>query len=284
MDAGRPYIRSRWRHLSSMAPPGAPSSRLAASRAVADPVAAPVADPAASVADGSRKGSVGEAVSADDGAGYILHKTGRADTLAGLALRYDVEVSDIKRLNSIVGNPNLALYPTIKVPRKEGMEYESASKEAEEAVRRRRLMKRFEELTGADDEEALLALNEVDFDDERISTALRRHDALSRFRAASGLPPKEAAYYLGMQDYDVDAALQLKRADDEWEREARARESGAPSPPAKPADVVAPDVLRRDEQNDARAAAIVELSTRAVEAEESAAAAVIVEGEVVTGL
>uniref|UniRef100_A0A7N0TQI8 LysM domain-containing protein n=1 Tax=Kalanchoe fedtschenkoi TaxID=63787 RepID=A0A7N0TQI8_KALFE len=53
-----------------------------------------------------------------DGAnvGYILHPVSKYDTLAGVAIKYGVEVADIKKLNGLVTDLQMFALPSLQIP------------------------------------------------------------------------------------------------------------------------------------------------------------------------
>ncbi|CAN6463418.1 unnamed protein product [Victoria cruziana] len=50
------------------------------------------------------------------GVNYIEHRVSRFDTLAGIAIKYGVEVSDIKRLNGLVTDLQMFAHKTLQIP------------------------------------------------------------------------------------------------------------------------------------------------------------------------
>ncbi|XP_031101275.1 uncharacterized protein LOC116005158 [Ipomoea triloba] len=63
------------------------------------------------VADAACDGSVG-----GGGGNYIEHHVSKFDTLAGVAIRYGVEVADIKRINGLVSDLQMFARKTLKIP------------------------------------------------------------------------------------------------------------------------------------------------------------------------
>ncbi|KAL1556453.1 hypothetical protein AAHA92_12073 [Salvia divinorum] len=55
-------------------------------------------------------------VGANAGLNYILHTVSKYDTLAGVAIKYGVEVADIKRLNGLVTDLQMFALKTIQIP------------------------------------------------------------------------------------------------------------------------------------------------------------------------
>ncbi|XP_049932006.1 uncharacterized protein LOC116248678 [Nymphaea colorata] len=54
--------------------------------------------------------------SSSSGVSYIEHRVSRFDTLAGIAIKYGVEVSDIKRLNGLVTDLQMFAHKTLQIP------------------------------------------------------------------------------------------------------------------------------------------------------------------------
>ncbi|KAL1568764.1 hypothetical protein AAHA92_00336 [Salvia divinorum] len=52
----------------------------------------------------------------DGGLNYIVHTVSKYDTLAGVAIKYGVEVADIKRLNGLVSDLQMFALKTIQIP------------------------------------------------------------------------------------------------------------------------------------------------------------------------
>ncbi|XP_058097901.1 uncharacterized protein LOC131242935 isoform X2 [Magnolia sinica] len=50
------------------------------------------------------------------GANYIEHRVSKMDTLAGVAIKYGVEVSDIKRMNGLVTDLQMFAHKTLQIP------------------------------------------------------------------------------------------------------------------------------------------------------------------------
>ncbi|GER56127.1 peptidoglycan-binding LysM domain-containing protein [Striga asiatica] len=55
-------------------------------------------------------------VGVDDGVNYILHTVTKFDTLAGIAIKYGVEVVDIKRQNGLVTDLQMFALKTLQIP------------------------------------------------------------------------------------------------------------------------------------------------------------------------
>ncbi|KAL3613767.1 hypothetical protein CASFOL_041841 [Castilleja foliolosa] len=55
-------------------------------------------------------------VGAEGGANYIIHTVTRLDTLAGVAIKYGVEVADIKKLNGLVTDLQMFALNTLQIP------------------------------------------------------------------------------------------------------------------------------------------------------------------------
>eukprot|EP00274_Cyanoptyche_gloeocystis_P003861 CAMPEP_0196662028 /NCGR_PEP_ID=MMETSP1086-20130531/46885_1 /TAXON_ID=77921 /ORGANISM="Cyanoptyche gloeocystis , Strain SAG4.97" /LENGTH=176 /DNA_ID=CAMNT_0041997207 /DNA_START=88 /DNA_END=615 /DNA_ORIENTATION=+ len=95
----------------------------------------------------------------------IEHEITPADTLVGLSLRYDVEVSELRRLNGIHGDGYSPLYritlkKKIKVPTTRG--YLPADPRVVEAILQRKKIRRFEsQVGGARVDEARFYLEET---------------------------------------------------------------------------------------------------------------------------
>uniref|UniRef100_A0A452YGX7 LysM domain-containing protein n=1 Tax=Aegilops tauschii subsp. strangulata TaxID=200361 RepID=A0A452YGX7_AEGTS len=47
---------------------------------------------------------------------YMLHRVGKFDTLAGVAIKYGVEVADVKRLNSLSTDLQMFAHKTLRIP------------------------------------------------------------------------------------------------------------------------------------------------------------------------
>ncbi|PIN25106.1 hypothetical protein CDL12_02158 [Handroanthus impetiginosus] len=60
--------------------------------------------------------SAGVSVAPNGGANYILHTVSKFDTLAGVAIKYGVEVADIKRLNGLVTDLQMFALKTLQIP------------------------------------------------------------------------------------------------------------------------------------------------------------------------
>ncbi|KAL3824306.1 hypothetical protein ACJIZ3_020335 [Penstemon smallii] len=56
------------------------------------------------------------AVGVNGGMNYILHTVSKFDTLAGVAIKYGVEVADIKRLNGLVTDLQMFALKTLQIP------------------------------------------------------------------------------------------------------------------------------------------------------------------------
>ncbi|PKA52150.1 hypothetical protein AXF42_Ash014087 [Apostasia shenzhenica] len=54
--------------------------------------------------------------SSPSGVNYILHRVSKMDTLAGVAIKYGVEVSDIRRMNSLVTDLQMFAHKSLRVP------------------------------------------------------------------------------------------------------------------------------------------------------------------------
>ncbi|KAI3746211.1 hypothetical protein L6452_08635 [Arctium lappa] len=52
----------------------------------------------------------------DGGLGYIGHTVTKFDTLAGVAIKYDVEVADIKRMNGLTTDLHMFARKTLQIP------------------------------------------------------------------------------------------------------------------------------------------------------------------------
>ncbi|KAG1359525.1 hypothetical protein COCNU_08G009710 [Cocos nucifera] len=50
------------------------------------------------------------------GAKYIEHHVSKMDTLAGIAIKYGVEVADIKRMNGLVTDRQMFAHKTLRIP------------------------------------------------------------------------------------------------------------------------------------------------------------------------
>ncbi|XP_073031505.1 uncharacterized protein [Primulina eburnea] len=64
----------------------------------------------------SSPASTAVAVGANGGLNYILHHVSKFDTLAGVAIKYGVEVADIKRQNGLVTDLQMFALKTIQIP------------------------------------------------------------------------------------------------------------------------------------------------------------------------
>ncbi|KAG8365755.1 hypothetical protein BUALT_Bualt17G0004900 [Buddleja alternifolia] len=60
--------------------------------------------------------STAVAIGVNGGAKYILHTVSKFDTLAGVAIKYGVEVADIKRLNGLVTDLQMFALKTLQIP------------------------------------------------------------------------------------------------------------------------------------------------------------------------
>ncbi|KAK3406136.1 hypothetical protein EUGRSUZ_K02313 [Eucalyptus grandis] len=60
--------------------------------------------------------SCGNISGAADGYGYIEHEVSRMDTLAGIAIKYGVEVADIKRINGLATDFQIFALKTLRIP------------------------------------------------------------------------------------------------------------------------------------------------------------------------
>ncbi|KAI3467877.1 hypothetical protein Pfo_024540 [Paulownia fortunei] len=60
--------------------------------------------------------SAGVGVCLNGGVNYILHTVSKLDTLAGVAIKYGVEVADIKRLNGLVTDLQMFALKTLQIP------------------------------------------------------------------------------------------------------------------------------------------------------------------------
>ncbi|KAL7090680.1 hypothetical protein ACP275_12G056800 [Erythranthe tilingii] len=56
------------------------------------------------------------AASGGGGVNYILHTVSKYDTLAGVAIKYGVEVADIKRLNGLISDIQMFALKTLQIP------------------------------------------------------------------------------------------------------------------------------------------------------------------------
>ncbi|KAL3676921.1 hypothetical protein R1sor_026869 [Riccia sorocarpa] len=68
------------------------------------------------MADGHARSSSGDSSASSSSAGYIEHSVSRYDTLAGIAIKYGVEVADIKRMNGLVSDLQMFALKTLKIP------------------------------------------------------------------------------------------------------------------------------------------------------------------------
>ncbi|CAM6128644.1 unnamed protein product [Calypogeia fissa] len=64
----------------------------------------------------SRSSSCDSSTASSSSAGYIEHPVSRLDTLAGVAIKYGVEVGDIKRMNGLVTDLQMFALKTLKIP------------------------------------------------------------------------------------------------------------------------------------------------------------------------
>ncbi|KAL0386242.1 UNVERIFIED_CONTAM: hypothetical protein Sradi_3018500 [Sesamum radiatum] len=55
-------------------------------------------------------------VGPNGGVNYIVHTVSKFDTLAGVAIKYGVEVADIKRLNGLVTDLQMFALRTLQIP------------------------------------------------------------------------------------------------------------------------------------------------------------------------
>uniref|UniRef100_A0A0D9XKU5 LysM domain-containing protein n=1 Tax=Leersia perrieri TaxID=77586 RepID=A0A0D9XKU5_9ORYZ len=76
-----------------------------------------VEDAAAAEQSGSPSSSFAAASPAMSSCGqYMLHRVGKLDTLAGIAIKYGVEVADIKRLNALSTDLQMFAHKTLRIP------------------------------------------------------------------------------------------------------------------------------------------------------------------------
>ncbi|KAM5570246.1 hypothetical protein ABKV19_011093 [Rosa sericea] len=64
----------------------------------------------------SNTGSVGNGGGGGGGKNYIEHQVSKMDTLAGVAIKYGVEVADIKRMNGFATDLQMFALKTLKIP------------------------------------------------------------------------------------------------------------------------------------------------------------------------
>ncbi|KAL2608975.1 hypothetical protein R1flu_027548 [Riccia fluitans] len=69
-----------------------------------------------SMAGGHARSSSCDSSASSSSAGYIEHTVSRYDTLAGIAIKYGVEVADIKRMNGLVTDLQMFALKTLKIP------------------------------------------------------------------------------------------------------------------------------------------------------------------------
>ncbi|KAI3746536.1 hypothetical protein L6452_08970 [Arctium lappa] len=67
------------------------------------------------ISNGSYSPGGGSSVG-DGGLGYIGHTVTKFDTLAGVAIKYDVEVADIKRMNGLTTDLHMFARKTLQIP------------------------------------------------------------------------------------------------------------------------------------------------------------------------
>ncbi|KAG6396854.1 hypothetical protein SASPL_143011 [Salvia splendens] len=85
---------------------GAELYQIGAARSSSPTISVPIHPPPSS--------AVG--VGANGGLNYIVHTVSKYDTLAGVAIKYGVEVGDIKRLNGLVTDLQMFALKTIQIP------------------------------------------------------------------------------------------------------------------------------------------------------------------------
>ncbi|KAL2557628.1 uncharacterized protein Fot_02367 [Forsythia ovata] len=64
----------------------------------------------------SSESSTAVGVGVNGGPNYIVHHVSKFDTLAGVAIKYGVEVADIKRMNGLVTDLQMFALKTIHIP------------------------------------------------------------------------------------------------------------------------------------------------------------------------
>eukprot|EP01104_Vermistella_antarctica_P001166 TRINITY_DN11225_c0_g1_i1.p1 TRINITY_DN11225_c0_g1~~TRINITY_DN11225_c0_g1_i1.p1 ORF type:complete len:255 (+),score=46.00 TRINITY_DN11225_c0_g1_i1:206-970(+) len=106
----------------------------------------------------SYKNAVATSVPGD---GFISHLVLPTDTIVGLSLRYSVSQTDIRKANNISPGLKVQSRTTLRIPAKDTKEQDVGSKEMEEHIQKRLLVK-FKKQTGTkSDEEALYYLEET---------------------------------------------------------------------------------------------------------------------------
>ncbi|KAG1361197.1 hypothetical protein COCNU_09G006600 [Cocos nucifera] len=71
------------------------------------------------LSEGRLDGSVSPSssqTSCSSGAKYIVHHVSKMDTLAGLAIKYGVEVADVKRMNGLATDGQMFAHKTLRIP------------------------------------------------------------------------------------------------------------------------------------------------------------------------
>lgn len=66
--------------------------------------------------DGTSSSADMSSISLFSGVGYIEHPVSKFDTLAGIAIKYGVEVSDIKRMNALVTDHQMFALKSLQIP------------------------------------------------------------------------------------------------------------------------------------------------------------------------
>lgn len=100
-----------------------------------------------------------------DNPDYIEHPVSPADTLFGVALKYGMEVSDLKRVNKLRGNDVIGR-KVLYIPRSaSALAAKPANQEQSDAAKRRTIVRKFMDITNCDSlEEAKFYLDETEYD------------------------------------------------------------------------------------------------------------------------
>eukprot|EP00761_Pharyngomonas_kirbyi_P004956 gb/GECH01004961.1/.p1 GENE.gb/GECH01004961.1/~~gb/GECH01004961.1/.p1 ORF type:complete len:328 (+),score=53.42 gb/GECH01004961.1/:1-984(+) len=132
-----------------------------------------------------------KAVKDDKHAEPLVHRTQPGDTLAGLSLRYDVSIQELKQANDIIatGESDVLAVEEVVVPCQHHREVDSPPehKSSAELLWEQRRQQRM----------------------ERMAVVL--------FARSKNIPQDEAKYYLLLHDYDCQAAAREYAADMAWE-------------------------------------------------------------------
>jgi len=119
---------------------------------------------------------------------FIVHPLNRLDTLMGLALRYDVPIDELKRVNQLTGH-NISHLFEILIPLKPNQTPEVKKIHLTKKQEQDQLIRSFRSKTGVDLDEAKFYMEEANFD---LDAALSEYKADSQWEASKG--KKQAVY------------------------------------------------------------------------------------------